>query len=157
MAYNTFPVGYQPAQIYYPQQNQYYPQQMQAQQNIQPQNNMMPVQSQAMTPPTIHAEIIQVDGEQAAADYPLSAGSSQMMIARDDSAIYVKTMYANGQYNLDAFIKRQSAPKKKEIDPDAYITREEFESRLRGLVDAYKDKPKPTAKKTQSAEKEGEE
>ena len=138
MAYNNgFPMGYQPAQFYYPQQNNpyYQPQvQAQAQAQVQPQ--------QAMTPPTIHAEIIQVDGEQSAADYPLSAGSSQMMIAKDDSAIFVKTMYANGQYNLDVFAKRPNASKKKELDPDIYITREEFESRLKSIVGAVKAEDK---------------
>lgn len=141
MAYNNgFPMGYQPAQFYYPQQNQYYSPQVQQQ---QAQANMnMPVQSQAMTPPTIHAEIIQVDGEQAAADFPLSAGSSQMMIAKDDSAIFVKTMYANGQYNLDVFAKRPNSPKKKELDPDIYITRDEFESRLKSILGAVKAEDK---------------
>lgn len=158
MAYNNgFPVGYQPAQFYYPQQNQYF----NPQQNMQSQtpNNIMPNQPQSMTPPTIHAEIIQVDNEQAAADFPLAAGSSQMMIARDDSAIYVKTMYANGQYNLDAFVKRPNAPKKREIDPDIYVTREELESRLKELLDAYRDTSKPQAAKAVKSQpkKEGEE
>lgn len=132
MAYNGFPVNYQPAQIYYPQQaqQQYMPQQAQ------------PQPQQPMTPPTIHAEIIQVDSEQTAENYPLAAGSSQMMIAKDDSAIYVKTMYANGQYNLDAFIKRPKAPNKPQIDMDMYVTREEFETRLKSLTAPQKGKAK---------------
>lgn len=56
MAFNPFPVGYQPYNPY----QQYQPQMQQAQQ-----------QQQMMTPPTIHAEIVQVDGEQAAAQYPV--------------------------------------------------------------------------------------
>lgn len=129
MAYNSyntgFPIGYQP---YYPQQ-QYT--------NI---NQQMPVQNQqAMTLPTIHAEIIQVDNEQAAENYPLAAGASQMMIAKDDSAIYVKTMFANGQYNLDVFVKRPPRQKQPEIDPNLYITREEFEQRLQSLMETHKN------------------
>lgn len=122
MAYNNgFPIGYQP---YYPQYQQQY-QQMPQQQQTQ----------QAMTPPTIHAEIVQVDNEQVAENYPLSAGMSQMMIAKDDSAIFVKTMYANGQYNLDTFIKRPSKPKQPDFNPNLYITREEFETRLKSLLE----------------------
>ena len=152
MAYNNgFPVNYQ----YYPQNQFYGNNQPLYNNNIQqPQYNN--VQQQTITPPTIHAEIIQVDNEQAAVDFPLSAGCSQMMIARDDSAIFVKTMYANGQYNLDVFSKRPASPKKKEIDPDIYITREEFESRLNGLMEAYRDKPKQAVKKAAPTEKEGE-
>ncbi len=125
MAYNPFPMGYQPAQIYYPQQ-QY--QQMPQGQNQQP-----------MSPPTIHAEIVQVDSEQSAESYPLAAGASQMMIAKDDSAIYVKSMYANGQYNLDVFVKRPHKARKPDVDLDQYITREEFESRLNAILEAKED------------------
>lgn len=130
MAYNNFPIGYQPAQIYYPQpmQQQY----SQSQQQTQPQ--------QMMTPPTIHAEIVQVDNEQAAESYPLSAGSSQMMIARDDSAIYVKTMYPNGQYKLDVFLKRPEAPRNASNGSDIYVTRDEFEKRLQEILERTKAK-----------------
>ena len=124
MAYNNFPVGYQPAQIFYPQQQQ---------------TMQQPVQ-QAMTPPTIHAEIIQVDNEQVAESHPMSAGTSQMMIAKDDSAIFVKTMYANGQYNLDVYLKRPSEPKKPEIDMGVYVTKEELETRLKEVLKSQKGK-----------------
>lgn len=74
----------------------------------------------AMTPPTIHAEIVQVDGEAAAAQYPVGAGMSQMMIARDESAIFVKTATASG-YTLDVFEKRPPAPQPAPFNPDEYI------------------------------------
>lgn len=132
MAYNNnFPVGYQPAQIYYPQQFQ--PQMPMQGQNPQPQAPQQP-----LTPPTIHADIIQVDNEQVAESHPLSAGSSQMMIAKDDSAIFIKTMYPNGQYKLDVYTRRpessrSSGPK----DSDLYVTREEFEKRIKEISDSY--------------------
>lgn len=138
MAYNPFPMNYQPA--YYPQQ-QYPQQQFQQQQQQQYQ--------QPMTPPTIHAEIVQVDSEQAAENYPLSAGASQMMIAKDDRAIYVKSMYANGQYNLDVFVKRPHTEKKPEVDLDKYITREEFERRIKALM---KEDKKDVVRKTRTDE-----
>ncbi len=116
MAWNNpyFPVNYQPFQMY--QQN-----------------------PQMMTPPTIRAEIVQVDGEQAAAAYPVGAGASQMMIARDDSAIFVKTAGANGQTNLDVFVKRPSKPTTPPFDVSAYVTRDEFEARLAALNAPRKD------------------
>ena len=83
MPYNYFPVGYQA----YMQQPQ--------------------INNQMMTPPTIHAEIVQVGSEQEAANYPVGMGASQMMIAKDDSAIYVKTATQNGS-TLEIEIGRAS-------------------------------------------------
>lgn len=134
MAYNNFPIGYQPAQIFYPQQ----------QQPIQ--QVQQPVQQTTMTPPTIHAEIIQVDNEQVAENHPMSAGTSQMMIAKDDSAIFVKTMYANGQYNLDVYLKRPEKPKKPEVDMRAYVTRDELENRLKEILSVQKPQRKQEKK-----------
>ena len=136
MAYNNFPIGYQPAQIFYPQQ----------QQPIQQHQSIQQPSQQMLTPPTIHAEIIQVDNEQVAENHPMQAGTSQMMIAKDDSAIFVKTMYANGQYNMDVYLKRPSSTKKPDIDMDAYITREEFEDRLKTILEAQKPKGKQVNK-----------
>jgi len=79
-----------------------------------------PAAAAMMTPPTIHAEIVQVDGEAAAAQYPVGAGMSQMMIARDESAIFVKTATANG-YTLDVFEKRPPAPQPAPFNPDEYV------------------------------------
>lgn len=90
--------------------------------------------AQMMTPPTIHAEIIQVDGESAAMNYPVGAGSSQMMIARDDSAIYVKTATPNGQATLDVFVKRPQKPAQAAFDPENYVTRDELEKRLQAIL-----------------------
>jgi len=101
---NYFPATYQPI---YPQFQPQMPQQM-------------------MTPPTIRAEIVQVDNEDQAAAYPVAAGASQMMIARDDSAIFVKTANANGA-TLEVFIKRPPAPKEPE---PVYMTRADVEAMI---------------------------
>ena len=132
MAYNYFPVNYQNNQAYYSQ-----PQYTNLNPQTPPQyaaSQQYAANQQAITPPTIHAEIVQVDNEQAAENYPLAVGASQMMIAKDDSAIYVKTMFANGQYNLDVFVKRPPRQKQPEIDASLYVTREEFEKRLQALT-----------------------
>lgn len=122
MAYNNgFPVGY-------PYYQQYQPtyQQFQAQ------------QPQTMSPPTVHAEIIQVDSEQAALNYPVAAGVSQMMISKDESAIFIKTAYANGQANLDTYEKRAKTPLSASPDLSQYVTREELEKRLSAALNAEK-------------------
>lgn len=115
---NGFPITYPQ---YYPQQQFQY-----QQQNIQ-QNNQ-----QLMTPPTIHAEIIQIGGDDEAAGFPVGAGQSQMMMTRDDSAIYIKTAYANGQSSIAKYVREKAKPQQ---DPSAnYITREEFEKRISEIL-----------------------
>lgn len=104
-----------------------------------------PQQPQMMTPPTIRAEIVQVDSEEAASNYPVGAGASQMMIAKDDSAIYVKSALANGQATLDVFVKRPRTPQKPPVNLDDYVTRAELESRLEAIL--RPDKPKQSPKK----------
>ena len=88
---------------------------------------------QMMTPPTIRSEIVQVDNEEAAANYPVGSGMSQMMIAKDDSAIFVKSATPNGS-RLDVFVKRPQAPQKPAFDPSAYVTKEELETRVAALI-----------------------
>jgi len=113
-----FPIGYQPAQLYYPYAQPVQPQPQQA----------------GMTPPTVHADIVQVDGEQAAMAYPVAAGASQMMISKDETMIFVKTATATGQSSVDVFVKRPPAPPKPEVDMSLYITRDELEKRLADLM-----------------------
>lgn len=128
MAYNNgFPMSYQ--QFYQPQyqspyggfqNNQISPTQMSG-------SNQ---QAQMMTPPTIHAEIVQIADRNEASNFPVGAGQAQMMITRDDSSIFVKTAFANGQSNLVEYVKKAPEPQKPAAD---YVTREEFEKRLAEL------------------------
>ena len=117
----------------------YMPQTYQAmfQQPILQGTQMSPANPQMMTPPTIHAEIVQVDGEQAAAAYPVGAGASQMMIARDDSAIYIKTATANG-FTLDVYEKRVKSPENAVFDPAEYVRRDEVETLVAAAIAAQK-------------------
>lgn len=126
MAYNNvFPATYQQM---YPQYQMPQYQQLQGTQ-MSPANGTM----QTMTPPMVHADIIQVSSEAEAQNYPVALGASQMMVAKDDSAIYVKTAFANGQSNLDVFVKRPPAPPEKPVDMGLYVTRDEFEQRIAAL------------------------
>lgn len=102
-----------------PQFTRFYGQQP-GQASRQPEPQHQTTAPAAMTPPTIHAEIVQVDGDQAAAQYPVGAGASQMMIARDESAIFVKTATPNG-YTLDVFEKRPPAPQAAPFNPAEYV------------------------------------
>lgn len=127
MAYNNgFPIGYQPLYNY----NNNYP--------IVPQQQS--VVPQQFSPPTIHAEILQVENETAAMNYPVAAGASQMMMAKDDSEIYIKTAYANGQSQLNVYVRRPQKPSETVLDLSTYITRDEFEKRLEAILEGKKVK-----------------
>ena len=124
MAYNNgFPMSYQ--QFYQPQYQQPF-------NSFQNGNNQMQQQAspQMMTPPTIHAEIVQIADRNDAVNFPVGAGQAQMMITRDDSSIFVKTAFANGQSNLVEYVKKAPEP---QTPPADYVTREEFERRLAEL------------------------
>lgn len=139
MAYNNgFPVTYQ--QMYPQYQNPYLQPQFQQYQAPQQQ------QAQTMTPPTVHADIIQIASEQEGTTFPVAAGASQMMITKDESTIMVKTAFANGQTTLTIYDKRPPSPAEKPVDLSAYVTREELESRLAALT-----APKRQAKKEAEA------
>lgn len=126
MAYNNgFPMSYQ--QFYQPQYQSPYV----GFQSGSSQSQMQQQATQMMTPPTIHAEIVQIADRTEAASFPVGAGQAQMMITRDDSSIFVKTAFANGQSNLVEYVKKAPEP---EIPPIDYVTREEFERRLAELT-----------------------
>ena len=140
MAYNNyFPATYQQPQ-YYPQYQQVQPVQQMTMQNNQQ------AQQQMMTPPTIHAEIVQVGSKQDALNFPVGAGQAQMMMERDDSAIYIKSAFPNGQSTLIEYQRKVEEPEKPNTD---FITREEFEQRLSELE-------KPKAVRTERKTKENE-
>lgn len=114
----------------------------------------------AMTPPTIHAEIILVSsgeqGELEAAQYPLGAGQSQMFITRDDSAVLIKTATANG-YTLDIFDKRPPAPQPAPFNPDDYVRLDALPKLVAAEVQTavaaiQPTKPARTKKETEAAE-----
>ena len=112
-----------------------------------------------MTLPTIHADIIQADEEQAR-DYSIVIPQgynqgSQMFMSKDEKYIYVKTAYANGGYDFETYVKdkKEASPIKPSDDQNDYITREEFEKRLAEV--AYRPKYKnksPYAKKEENAD-----
>lgn len=90
---------------------------------------------QTMTPPTIHAEIVQVDGEQAAAQYPVGAGASQMMMARDESAIFVKEATQNG-YRMIIYDRRPEAPPAPPFNPADFVRLDELPNLVAAQVQA---------------------
>lgn len=151
--YNGFPATYpqyipQPV-MPYQQTAQMIPQPQQ----MQPTQMSGANQPQTFTPPTIRAEIIQVDDEKAAAAFPVGAGSSQMMITKDESAIFIKSATANGQTTLDVYDKRPPAPPAPTFNPGEYVRKDELEV----LISAALASQAGNAQTKRTAKREGEE
>lgn len=119
MAYG-YPLNMQQPYMQYPQAMQQQMQQMQ--------------QPQSFTQPTIHAEIVQISGDRAEAEnFPVPTGGTQMMINKAEDKIFIKTVYANNQMNLDVFVKQAPEPSQKQPNFENFVTREELEQRLAQL------------------------
>lgn len=127
MAYNNY-MDYRP---YFPQSYQPYSQYQQPnmQVNGNPINNVQ--SQQMMTPPTIHAEIVQVSGREEALNFSVGIGQTQMMMAKDESSIFIKTTLANGQSTVIEYARKPEESGPAQAD---YITREEFERRITEIM-----------------------
>ena len=80
----------------------------------------------AMTPPTIHADIIMVDDFAEMDRYPLAAGSNQMFATKDEAHFAIRSQYANGEHADIFYDKRPPAPPKPQINPDEYARKDEI-------------------------------
>ena len=116
------------------------------------QQQTVPQPAQQLTPPTIHADIIQIDNISAADNFPVGAGQSQLLMTRDDSAIVIKSVLANGQPVTTVFKRQNPEQKKPEINPADYITRDEFERRIADITPA----PAPSAAPKRATKKDDE-
>lgn len=129
----TFPQGYPMTQ------NAAYAQQM-TQTGFQQPNMQQPQQQPApmMTPPTIRAEIIQIDDEgweNYVDRFPLGPGASQMFMTRGESNIIIKSMGQTGPLPLVVFDKRPPEPPTPTFDPDQYMRRDEVEQIIKDKVE----------------------
>ena len=108
-------------------------------QNYQP---LMPPQysTQIQQPAGRMIEVVPVDNEEAAAAFPVQVGATQVMFARDDSFIAVKSSNVNGQSSFDIYDKRPPAPPQPAFDPQAYVTKDELEKRLAAILARTGDK-----------------
>ena len=108
-------------------------------------------QGQMMTPPTIRAEIVQVDSLDAIDRYPMAAGTSQMFMTKDEAAIVVRSMYANGQHNDDIYDKRPPEPPAPTLNPADYVRKDELEALIADALQAQTAPRKAATKKEETA------
>lgn len=84
--------------------------------------------SPVMTPPTIRAEIIQIEDEAAVDRFPVAGGASQMFMTRAEDKIIIKTMGQDGPLPLVVYEKLPPAPPAPKFDPSEYVRRDEVET-----------------------------
>lgn len=128
MAYNNgFPIGYPQIFPQYQQPFQQPYQMPQYQQPAQPAQQMPPQPASRMT------EVFPAASEKAVLEFPVTAGTTQMFVANDESFIAVKEVSVTGQISTMFFDRRPPAPAEKPVDLTAYVTRDELEQRLASL------------------------
>lgn len=103
--------------------------------NTQPVQQPQQQPTQMMTPPTIRAEIIQIEDEAAVDRFPLAAGASQMFMTRAEDAIIIKTMGQDGPMPLTIYDKRPPAPPAPKFDPAEYVRRDEADKLIMERVE----------------------
>ena len=108
-------------------------------------------QQQGLTPPTIRAEIVQVDSMDAIDRFPMAAGTSQMFMTKDEAAIVVRSMYANGQHNDDIYDKRPPEPPAPTLNPADYVRKDELEALIAEALQAQTAPRKAATKKEEAA------
>lgn len=106
---------------------------------------------QGLTPPTIRAEIVQVDTLDAIDRFPMAAGTSQMFMTKDEAAIVVRSMYANGQHNDDIYDKRPPAPPAPTLNPADYVRKDELQALIADALQAHTAQHKAATKKEEAA------
>lgn len=138
MAYNNgFPIGYQPAQIYYPQT---------------PQTNVSPMMNNLPQPPqnTASSGIIWVQGEAGAKSYLVAPNTTVQLWDSESQTIYLKSADASGMPSmktLDYTIREMQSPmnrigQDRQIDLSKYVTWDELEEKLNSLKPKVKAKEK---------------
>lgn len=123
MAYNYFPTGYQPAQIYYPQNNQQMPQQTNSFQNGT-------------------SSIIWVQGEAGAKSYLVAPNQTVQLWDSESQTIYLKSADASGMPSIKVldYKIRESAPQTPNIAVETeYATKADVVN-LRDEINALKAK-----------------
>lgn len=106
---------------------------------------------QMMTPPTIRAEIVQVDSMDAIDRFPMAAGTSQMFMTKDEANIVVRSMYANGQHSDEIYDRRPPAPPPPTLNPAEYVRKDELQALITEAMQASTAQRKAPAKDKEAA------
>lgn len=100
----------------------------------QPQQQPAPM----MTPPTIRAEIIQIDDdgwEDYVEHFPVAGGASQMFMTRSEGKIIIKSTGQTGPLPLIIYDKRPPEPPAPKFDPAEYMRKDDAQKMIAEQVE----------------------
>lgn len=97
----------------------------------QPYTQPMQMPQPTYTLPTVHADIVQVASREEGKSFGVAPGQTQMMMLRDESAIFIKTALNHGQYSFDEYYRKEP----EEQEQVEYITKAEFDKRISELTE----------------------
>ena len=84
--------------------------------------------TQQPAPQVRTVNIVPIGNQKEAEDFPVGLGSTQMMFARDDSFIAVKSVSVAGEVSFTIYDLRPPAPPAPKFDPSEYVRRDEVET-----------------------------
>ena len=106
---------------------------------------------QGLTPPTIRAEIIQVDDMDAINHITITPGTPQMFWTKDEHTIVVRTMYANNQHSDRIWKEQPPEPPAPTLNPADYVRKDELEALIADALQAQTAPRKAATKKEEAA------
>lgn len=110
-----------------------------------------PGAAQDMTP-TIHADIKQVESEEAINRIHQEPGTTRAYMTRNEQVIVFRTMHANGEYSDKTYDERPPAPPAPVFRPEEYVRRDELEKAVAGILAAQTPPRRAIVQKGGSAE-----
>lgn len=103
---------------------------------------------QGLTPPTIRAEIVQVDDMDAINHINITPGTPQMFWTKDEHTIVVRTMYANNQHSDRIWKEQPPEPPAPTLNPADYVRKDELQALI---AEALQARTAPTKAKKEEA------
>lgn len=107
-------------------------------------------QPQPVSPPTIHADLIQITDISEVDKYTAHVGAPLGFITQSEDKIIFKTAGPDGPVPLTVYIKQPSQPEKQAFNPVDYVRKDEIKGLVNEAILAYSRAPKSEVKDSES-------
>lgn len=98
--------------------------------------NQQHQQQQQPQQATRTVEVVPADTEKEAQEFPVAAGATKIILARNDSFVAVKSVSVTGEVNFDLYDKRPPAPPAPTLNPSEYVRKDELSSLISEAIKA---------------------
>ena len=99
---------------------------------------------QPVTPPTIHADLVQIGDMSETDAYQARAGAPLGFITRDENKIVFKTVGKDGAQMLDVYVRQPPEPAKPAFDPSDFVHKADFERMVEEVIMNRAARQRPT-------------